>query len=60
MNKNTTWNNYLQDAIKKNPKKSLKQIIIKTKKKFNRHLKVGKSKTLKNNKKRTYTLEYKI
>ena len=32
MNKNTTWNNYLRDAIKNNPKKSLKQIIIKTKK----------------------------
>jgi hypothetical protein len=57
MNKNTTWNNYLRHAIKNNPKKSLKQIIIKTKKKFNNHLKGGKSKTFKNKK---YKLEYKI
>ena len=60
MNKNTTWNNYLRDAIKNNPKKSLKQIIIKTKKKFNNHLKGGKSKTFKNNKNKKYKLEYKI
>ena len=34
MIKNTTWNDYLKDAIKKNPTQSLKKIIIKTKKKI--------------------------
>jgi isochorismate synthase EntC len=59
MNKNTTWNRFLKEAIQKHPSKSLKKIILDTKKNLRKSQKANKKKTLKL-KKNNYKLEYKF